>query len=209
MYVIYVCILDGCMLDMAGSEHKMTEKFAHAQSALIRSHVVDVDQGNDSRATLTAMADTEQQPGEIEDIGAESQAETPESAAPNESSVGHDETKDITFDETEPKEKNSQFSESESVLPQRSRRSKVRTTVPTEGVELAIGQGELEGAEPVTFGQLFQRRVQEFPTVAALKWKEKVGGGEKAESEMPWKTATFAEYYKSCILAAKSLLKAR
>ena len=157
------------------------------------------------------MADTEQQP---EDAGAESQAETPESAAPNESggvviSAGHNETKDITFDETEPKEKNSQFSEPESVLPQRSRRSKVRTTVPTEGVELAIGQGELEGAEPVTFGQLFQQRVQEFPTVAALKWKEKVGGGEKAESEMPWKTATFAEYYKSCILAAKSLLKAR
>ena len=180
--------------------------FAHAQSALIRSHVVDVDQGNDSRATLTAMADTEQQPG---DTGAESQAETPESAAPNESSVGHDETKDITFDETEPKEKNSQFSESESVLPQQSRRSKVRTTVPTEGVELAIGQGELEGAEPITFGQLFQRRVQEFPTVAALKWKEKVGGGVEAESEMPWKTATFAEYYKSCILAAKSLLEAR
>ena len=91
--------------------------------------------------------------------------------------------------------------------PALSGRSKVRTTIPTEGVELAIGQGELEGAEPVTFGQLFQQRVQEFPTVAALKWKEKVGGEEEAESEMPWKTATFAEYYKSCVLAAKSLLK--
>ena len=157
------------------------------------------------------MADTEQQPGEIEDAGADSQAETPESAAPNESggviSAGHDETKDITFDEIEPKEKNSQFSEPESVLPQRSRRSKVRTTVPTEGVELAIGQGELEGTEPITFGQLFQRKVQEFPTVAALKWKEKVRGEEEIEGEMPWKTATFAEYYKSCVLAAKSLLK--
>jgi hypothetical protein len=92
--------------------------------------------------------------------------------------------------------------------PALSRRNKVHTTVPTEGVELAIGQGELEGAEPVTFGQLFQRRVQEFPTVAALKWKEKVGEGE-AESEVVWKTATFAEYYKSCVVAAKSLLKAR
>ena len=96
------------------------------------------------------------------------------------------------------------MSEQQSAL---SRRSKVRTTVPIEGVELAIGQGELEGAEPVTFGQLFQRRVQEFPTVAALKWKEKVQGEEQIEGEMPWKTATFAEYYKSCVLAAKSLLK--
>ena len=91
-----------------------------------------------------------------------------------------------------------------SVLPQR---SKIRTTVPSEGVELAIGKpGELEGAEPVTFGQLFQQTVEEFPDIAALKWKERVGEGE--ESEMVWKTATYAEYYRSCLDAAKSLLKA-
>lgn len=85
------------------------------------------------------------------------------------------------------------------------RRSKVRTTVPSEGVELAIGQGELEGAEPVTFGQFFQKAVQEFPDVAALKWQEEVGEGE--ESKLVWKTATYAEYYNFCIDAAKSLLK--
>jgi hypothetical protein len=146
------------------------------------------------------MADIEQKPEEIEDAGAELKVEIP-TAAPNEP-TGAVKSDDV---ETEPKEKNS---EQDSVLPQQSRRRRVRTTVPTEGVELAIGQGELEGAEPVTFGQLFQRRVQEFPTVAALKWKEKVGGGE-AESEVVWKTATFAEYYKSCVIAAKSLLKAR
>lgn len=119
--------------------------------------------------------------------GAESQIEN-QSAPPNEPSVS-----DV---ETVPKEK---VSEQEPAL---SRRSKVRTTIPTEGVELAIGKGELEGAEPITFGQLFQQRVQELPDVAALKWKEKVGEGEKV-----WKTATFAEYYKYCVNAAKSLLK--
>ena len=90
-----------------------------------------------------------------------------------------------------------------SMLP---RRCKVRSTVPNEGVDLAIGKGELEGAEPITFCQLFQQRVQEFPNVAALKWKEKEGEGE--ESKMVWKTATYAEYYKSSFDAAKSLLKA-
>ena len=90
-----------------------------------------------------------------------------------------------------------------SFLPQR--RRKVRSTVPSEGVELAIGQGEWEGAEPITLsGQLFQQRVQESPTVAALKWKERSG----VENESVWKTATYAEYYRSCFDAAKSLLKA-
>ena len=88
-----------------------------------------------------------------------------------------------------------------SFLPQR--RRKVRTTVPREGMELAIGQGEWERAEPVTFGQLFQQRVQEFPTVAALNWKER----SEEESENVWKTATYAEYYRSCFDAAKFLLK--
>lgn len=83
------------------------------------------------------------------------------------------------------------------------RRGKVRTTTPNEGIELVIGKGDLEGAEPVTFGQFFQKTVQEFPNVAALKWQERVG-----ESELVWKTATYAEYYRNCINAAKSLLKA-
>ena len=58
---------------------------------------------------------------------------------------------------------------------------------------MAIGkQGELEGAEPVAFGQLFQQTVEEFPDVAALKWKERVVEGE--EGEMVWKTVTYVEY---------------
>ena len=124
----------------------------------------------------------------------ESQNEPDQSAAPNESGTLESGAQDV---ETGPKEKKSR---QDPALP---RRSKVRTTVPTEGVELAIGEGELEGAEPITFGQLFQQRVQEFPSVAALKWKEKVG-----EEEEVWKTAAYAEYYQACVTAAKSLLKA-
>lgn len=85
------------------------------------------------------------------------------------------------------------------------RRIKVRTTVPDEGVELAVGDGELEGAEPTTLGRLFQQRVREYPDVAALKWQEKDGEGE--ESKMVWKTATYKEYYRSCFDASKSFLK--
>lgn len=136
------------------------------------------------------MADKQQ----VED-GAESpQTEPDQSAAPKELGGLESGAQDVG---TEPKEKMSQQE------PALSRRSKVRTTVPTEGVELAIGKGELGGAEPITFGQLFQQRVQEFSSVAALKWKEKAGEGEEV-----WKTATYAEYYKSCVTAAKSLLKA-
>ena len=121
--------------------------------------------------------------------GAESQIEDQSSAENGPSVSGGQDT------ETDTKEI---VSKQEPTVPQR---SKVRTTVPSEGVELAIGKpGELEGAEPVTFGQLFQQRVQEFPDVAALKWKE--------TGEEIWQTATFAEYYKFSVDAAKSLLKA-
>ena len=88
-------------------------------------------------------------------------------------------------------------------------RRKVRSCVPQEGVDLAVGSpGELAGAEPTTFGRLFQKIAQEFPDVAALKWQEAVElppGGEGCEVE--WRTATYSEYYKSCVGAAKSFLK--
>ena len=88
-------------------------------------------------------------------------------------------------------------------------RRKVRSCVPQEGVDLAVGQpGELAGAEPITFGRLFQKIAQEYPDVAALKWQEAVElplGGEGCEIE--WRTATYSEYYKSCVGAAKSFLK--
>ena len=91
--------------------------------------------------------------------------------------------------------------------PKRPPRNKVRTTIPTEGVDLAIGEGPLEGAEPITFGQQFKDILKKYADVPALKWKVKEGEGE--ESVMVWKMASFAEYYKFCIDAAKSLIKVR
>ena len=114
--------------------------------------------------------------------------------APNESDVNQSGVQNV---ETETGDK-------QAFAPTIPRRNRVRTTVPSEGVELAVGTGGMGGAEPITFGHLFQQRVQEFPNVAALKWKEKVGDGE----QMVWKTASYAEYYKSCVDTAKSLLKA-
>ena len=91
--------------------------------------------------------------------------------------------------------------------PKRPPRNKVRTTVPTEGVDLAMGEGALEGAEPITVAQQFKITLEKYSDVPALKWKVKEGEGE--ESQMVWKTATFAEYYKLCIDAAKSFIKVR
>ena len=88
-------------------------------------------------------------------------------------------------------------------------RRKVRSCVPQEGVDLAVGQpGELAGAEPITFGRLFQEIAQEYPDVPALKWQEavEVPPGEEG-CEVEWRTATYSEYYQSCISAAKSFLK--
>ena len=89
--------------------------------------------------------------------------------------------------------------------PKRPARNKVRSMVPTEGVDLAMGDGPLEGADPITFGQMFKISLEKYANVPALKWKVQEGEGE--EAKMVWKTATFAEYYKSCIDAAKSLIK--
>lgn len=89
--------------------------------------------------------------------------------------------------------------------PKRPPRNKVRSTIPTEGVDLAMGEGDLEGSEPITFGQMFKMTVSKFADVPALKWKEKEGEGE--ESTLVWKTYTYSQYYRLCIDAAKSLVK--
>ena len=91
--------------------------------------------------------------------------------------------------------------------PKRPVRNKVRSTVPTEGVDLAMGDGPLEGADPITFGQMFKITLEKYANVPALKWKVQAQEGEGEEAKMVWKTATFAEYYKFCIDAAKSLIK--
>lgn len=76
-------------------------------------------------------------------------------------------------------------------------RTRVRTIVPEEGVDLAMGESGLESEEPITVGKLFQDTVKRIPAQPALKYKE----------DGTWKTITFSEYYDLCIKAAKSFLK--
>ena len=78
-------------------------------------------------------------------------------------------------------------------------RTKVRTWMPDDEVDLAIGESGIESEEPITVGQLFKNAVRRFPKHPALKYKE---DGE-------WKSFTYTEYYVECIRAAKSFLKVR
>ena len=45
--------------------------------------------------------------------------------------------------------------------PKRLVRNKVRSTVPTEGVDLAMGDGPLEGADPITDVQVGLREIRQ------------------------------------------------
>ena len=76
-------------------------------------------------------------------------------------------------------------------------RTKVRTTDPVDGVEIIMGEGDLEGAEPITVGQSLRAAMEKSPDRSALGYKE---DGE-------WKYISYTEYYKLCISAAKSFHK--
>ena len=71
------------------------------------------------------------------------------------------------------------------------------STNPNDGVELIMGEGDLEGAEPITVGQSLRAAMEKTPGGSALGYKE---DGE-------WKYISYTEYYKLCISAAKSFRK--
>ena len=77
------------------------------------------------------------------------------------------------------------------------RRLKVRTTDPSDGVDLAMGVKGIEALPPITVGMMFQDAVEKFSSHPALQYKE----------EGEWKTITYGEYYELCIRASKSFLK--
>ena len=78
-------------------------------------------------------------------------------------------------------------------------RTKVRTTNPAEGVDIAMGTEGIESVEPVTIGHVFRQTVKKYPDRDALGYKE----GEE------WKYIKFPEYYQLCVSAAKSFIKVR
>ena len=89
--------------------------------------------------------------------------------------------------------------EGETAAPSPPQRRKVRTTDPSEGVDLAMGVTGIAAIPPITVGQMFQETVRKFPSHPALRYKE----------EGEWKSITYDGYYKLCIRAAKSFLKVR
>lgn len=89
--------------------------------------------------------------------------------------------------------------EGETAAPSLPQRRKVRTTDPSEGVDLAMGMKGMEAVPPITVSQMFQETVRKFPSHPALRYKE----------EGEWKSITYNGYYELCIRAAKSFLKVR
>ena len=126
---------------------------------------------------------TEPQKDEVKEGGGEPEAKETEPASQGEK--GEEKGEEKVEDEPKPKP-----------LPPRTR---VRTIVPEEGVDVALGESGLEAEEPVTVGKLFQDAVKRIPTNPALKYKE----------DGVWKTITFSGYYDLCVKAAKSFLKVR
>ena len=76
------------------------------------------------------------------------------------------------------------------------KRVKVRSTLPSEGVDIAMGDG-VASVEPRTVGEMFQDTYQKWPNREALM--EKVDGA--------WVPTTFTQYYANCLAAAKSFRK--
>ena len=74
---------------------------------------------------------------------------------------------------------------------------RVRTTDPSVGVDLLIGQSGLSAETPITVPALLKNSVSRTPDRAALCYKENGS----------WKKITYTEYYMLCVAAAKSFLK--
>ena len=78
-------------------------------------------------------------------------------------------------------------------------RTKSRTSDPREGVDLALGKGQLEDLEPITVSKLFKRTVERIPDSSALMFKDSPNG--------KWQSISYSKYYKQVLQAAKSFIK--
>lgn len=76
-------------------------------------------------------------------------------------------------------------------------RTKVRTTDPVEGPNIAMEESGLASDEPLTVGAMMQHTVSRVPNHLAMHYKD----GEV------WNGISYQEYYDKCIAAAKSFLK--
>lgn len=77
------------------------------------------------------------------------------------------------------------------------KREKVRSTRPNEGVDLAMESSGFASAQPKTVGEMFQETYQLYPNREALAYKE----------DGNWIPVTYSQYYANCLNAAKSFKK--
>ena len=76
-------------------------------------------------------------------------------------------------------------------------RTKVRTTNPADGVDIAMGEEGIANDDPLTIPEVFKMSVERYGERNALGYKE----GDQ------WKFINYREYYQFVVSAAKSFIK--
>ena len=76
-------------------------------------------------------------------------------------------------------------------------RTKIRTTNPADGVDIAMGEEGIASDDPLTIPEVFKISVERYGERNALGYKE---GDE-------WKFINYKEYYQLVVSAAKSFIK--
>ena len=92
-----------------------------------------------------------------------------------------------------------QGKEGESVEESTLTRTKVRTSDPSDGLDIAREQSGLASDEPLTVGTMMQQTVSKVPDHVALCYKTREA----------WNNITYQQYYNLCIAAAKSFVRVR
>ena len=76
-------------------------------------------------------------------------------------------------------------------------RTKVCSTNPADGPDIAMGQSGLSAEKPITIGEMMKQTVSKISDKPALRYKT----GDT------WSDITYQQYYDMCVAAAKSFLK--
>lgn len=76
-------------------------------------------------------------------------------------------------------------------------RTKLRSTDPTSGPDIAMGESGLSAVKPITVAEMLKITVSKVPTRTALKYK----------SGDTWNEITYQQFYDLAVNAAKSFLK--
>jgi long-chain-fatty-acid--CoA ligase ACSBG len=85
----------------------------------------------------------------------------------------------------------------EDVVKPKPTRTKVRSTNPGDGPDIAMGDSGLAAVDPITIGEMMKLTVSKVPDRVGLSYKR----------DKEWIDITFQQYYDMSVAAAKSFLK--